>query len=73
MQFFGLSLKGHPRCIGLYTATAATHTLWAFQGNHDVTQLSSTEGTTMDQLIVMDNSSSNTCTQSQKYFLLPET
>ena len=60
MQSFGLSLQGHARREGLDASTAATRTLRAVQRNHDVTQLCSAEGTAVDQLILMDDASSNT-------------
>lgn len=62
IQSLCFSLQGHARSVCLYASMAATGTLWTFQRNLDVTQLSSTEGTAMDQLILMDNSSSNTYT-----------
>lgn len=60
MQPFGLSLQGHPRCIGFYASSASTGTLWTIKGHQDVAQLSCAEGTSMHQLILMDNPPSNT-------------
>lgn len=65
MQPFGLFLQGQAGRVGLYASPAATRTLWAFQWNHDVSQLCSAEGGAVNQLILMDDPSSNTYTQSQ--------
>ena len=71
VQPFGLSLQGHPRCIGFYASSASTGTLWTIKRHHDVAQLSSAEGTSMHQLILMDNSPSNTFKETKPYFKMP--
>lgn len=60
VQSFGLPLQGHSGREGFDAALAAAGTLWAVQRNLDVTQLSGAEGAAMNQLGVMDNTSSNT-------------
>lgn len=62
---FGLPLQGHAGRVGLYASSAATGAVGAFQWNHDVTQLGAAEGAAVDELVLMDDPSSNTFRQSQ--------
>lgn len=57
---FGFFLQGHARCIGFYASFASTGTLRAIEWHHDVAQLSCAESTSMYQLVLMDNSPSDT-------------
>lgn len=65
MKPFGLPLQGHAGRVGLDASSAATGAVRAFQWNHDVTQLGAAEGAAVDELVLMDDPSSNTFRQSQ--------
>lgn len=61
VQSLGLSLQGHARRIGLNAAAAATHALGPVQRHHNVAQFCCTERATMDQLVVLDDPATYTC------------
>lgn len=64
MQLFCLPLQGHPRGICFNTPVASTGTVRPIQGHDKVAKFRSTEGAPVDQLVLMDDSTSNSCSET---------
>lgn len=58
-------LQGHPRGICFNTAMASTGTVRPIQRHHEVAELCRTERAAVDQLVLVDDSTTNPCSERQ--------
>ncbi len=73
MESLGFSLQGETWWVGLDAAVAATHALWSFQWHHDVSQFCRAKRAAMDQFIMLDYTTSDSCTNNHKAKLITVT
>lgn len=64
MELLCFPLQSHPRGIGFNTAMASAGTVRPIQRHHKVAKLCSTEGAAVDQLMLVDDSSTDPCRET---------
>lgn len=66
MEFFCLPLQGHSRGVCFNAPMASTGTIRPIQRHNKVAQFCSTEGASVDQFMLMDNSTTDSYSEGQK-------
>lgn len=66
MQLFCFPLQGHSRGIGFNTPMASTGTVRPIQRDNKVAKFRCTEGASMDQFMLMDDSPANSYSERQQ-------
>lgn len=65
VELLRFPLQGHPRGICFNTAMASTGTVRPIQRHHEVAELRRTERAAVDQLVLVDDSTTNPCSERQ--------
>lgn len=77
MELLCFPLQGHPRGVGFNTPMASTGAVRTIQRHDEMAELCRTEGAAVDELVLVDDSSTDPCrktrgTQWSRHHLRPE-